>query len=481
MNRFLLISIAILLTSLAFAAPQPVLQNESGVHPVSLTHGPMLGDMSDSSVNIWVRADRPCEYEVIASPENGGNVIKSETVQLKKSNNFSGSAHLTNLSPQTHYQYDIFLNREKINSPIQQKFRTFPVLGATGVIRIAFGHSLPNAKGRQITWRAIQSKNPGLVLLMGDNIYSNDTRPEVQRRMYLQHRADPHFRALGSTTPVYAVWDDHDYGKNNSDRTQKGKEHSLRTFFEIWPNPSSQSKDNSGIWTRFTVGQCEFWLLDVRYHRSPNDDPDGPAKTMLGVEQREWLLRTLDESTATFKFLVSGSSWHCGGVEAWNHQFLHEYDSILSHIRTKKITGIILLGGDQHACKVSVRPRESWGGYDLHEWMAGQLWNDESKQKPIGFPRAFGMITVDTRLNPPAAALEFFDQFGKPYEGVKIPYTAPGALRALWNSPAAEFAKPPRSSDGELRPHTSGPIWDALPKTAGYTLTLRDLSWPENE
>lgn len=101
--------------------------------------------------------------------------------------------------------------------------------------------------------------------------------------MYLRFRADPHFRAFGATTPIYAVWDDHDYGLDNSDRTQPGKERSLKTFNEIWPNPKSQAFHSPGIWSRFTVGCTEFFLLDVRYHRSPNKDPDGSAKTMLGL------------------------------------------------------------------------------------------------------------------------------------------------------------------------------------------------------
>lgn len=68
----------------------------------------------------------------------------------------------------------------------------------------------------------------------------------------------------------------------------------------------------------------------TRVCRSPNKDPDGPNKTMLGMEQREWFMNSLAPSNAVFKFPVSGSSWHCGGKEAWNHQFLHEYDTMLS-------------------------------------------------------------------------------------------------------------------------------------------------------
>ncbi|MHC4170937.1 MAG: alkaline phosphatase D family protein, partial [Planctomycetota bacterium] len=240
----------------------------------------------------------------------------------------------------------------------------------------------------------------------------------------------------------------------------------------------SQAGSVKGIWTRFTVGRSAFLLLDVRYHRSPNDDPDGPDKTMLGLEQRAWLLEQLAESTETFKFIVSGSSWNCGGVESWNHPFLNEYDTVLAGIAAKRIPGIILLGGDQHFHKIGVRPAESWGGYDLHEWMAGQIWNRLETQKRTLTPRGFGIITIDTKSSPATSRLEFFDEHGKPRLGRRIPYTTPGALRALWDSPPGANEEVPRSSDGELRPATSGPLWEALPVTTGETLTEENLKWP---
>lgn len=190
-------------------------------------------------------------------------------------------------------------------------------------------------------------------------------------------------------------------------------------------------------------------------------------------KQREWLTQSLAASKALFKFPVSGSSWNCGGVESWNHAYTHEYDALLESIRETRTSGVILLGGDQHNCKIAVRPRESWEGYDLHEWMAGQLWNLERDQNH----RGFGIITVDTTVTPATAKLEFFDQHGKPRPGKRIPYTTPGALRALWDSPSGKVADRQRAADGEIR-RTTPLLWDALPAAAGETLTSDDLRFP---
>ncbi|TKJ34469.1 MAG: hypothetical protein CEE38_18155 [Planctomycetes bacterium B3_Pla] len=447
------------------------------VYGLELTHGPMIGHTTSTTSRVWVRADGPCQLQVRAVPKAEGKAILTQKLSLIKPDNFCGSVCLRGLWPSTTYRYQILLNGKEQPSSAVQEFTTFPVEKRSGIVRVGFGHSLIGP-GRQTTWRSIAEKKPDLFILMGDNIYSNTTEAAKQRRMYLQFRADPHFRAFAATTPIYAIWDDHDYGANNSDRTQRGKDRSLKTFNEIWANPPSQADQGKGIWTRFTVGKAEFFLLDVRYYRSPNADPDGAGKTILGLEQRAWLLDQLAQCPATFKFLVSGSSWNCGGAESWNHPFAHEYDSILAHIARKRIGGIILLGGDQHFHKIGVRPAESWGGYDLHEWMAGQLWNTEEIQKRTGTLRGFGLITIDTRVSPATSRLEFFDEHGKPRLGRRIPYTTIGALRALWDSPPGATGETPRSSDGELRPATSGPLWEALPATTGETLTEENLEWP---
>jgi len=433
-----------------------------------LTHGPIVGHTTDHSTRIWVRADGHAELQVRLRSGNGQQFL-SGAVVLEQEDNFCGAADVEGLTPDTTYSYRVLLDGREQRPRYEQSVTTFPPANRPTRVRVGFGHSV-RGPGEQTTWLAIADKKPDLFILMGDNIYSNTTEPIRHRRMYLQARADPCFAAFAARTPVYAIWDDHDYGADNSDRTQPGRERSLKTFNEIWPNPPSQARRTPGIWTRFTVGQAEFFLLDVRYHRSPDDDPDGPDKTMLGAEQRDWLLRSLPESRAVFKFLVSGSSWNCGGVEAWNHRFLHEYDTILRSLRRDRIAGVVLLGGDQHECKIAVRPAESWGGYDLHEWMAGQIWNREH-EKPH---RGFGLITVDTTASPPKAELEFFDQHGRARAGHRVLYTPPGALRAMWNSPPGAVANAPRAVDGELRP-TSGPLWDALPSAPGETLTIRQL------
>jgi len=60
-------------------------------------------------------------------------------------------------------------------------------------------------------------------------------------------------------------------------------------------------------YSKFRVANCEFFLLDTRGDRDMHDirQRDKPGVSMLGKPQREWLLRSMQESDADFFFVVS--------------------------------------------------------------------------------------------------------------------------------------------------------------------------------
>ncbi|WP_436717286.1 metallophosphoesterase family protein [Roseiconus lacunae] len=55
------------------------------------------------------------------------------------------------------------------------------------------------------------------------------------------------------------------------------------------------------------VGNCEFYYLDTRGDRQMHDvtERDKPGVSMLGIAQREWLLKSMRESDADFSFVIS--------------------------------------------------------------------------------------------------------------------------------------------------------------------------------
>ncbi|MCH2602319.1 MAG: alkaline phosphatase D family protein [Pedosphaera sp.] len=114
---------------------------------------------------------------------------------------------------------------------------------------------------------------------------------------------------------------------------------------------------------KFTVGNCDFFLLDTRTHRSLHnvDNPDNPKATMLGKQQLAWLKNGIKNSKADFVFVVSSVNFmvpHVGSGggddaqatikkdDAWT-VFLKEREELIEFWDGLD-KGVFVLTGDLH-------------------------------------------------------------------------------------------------------------------------------------
>ena len=92
-------------------------------------------------------------------------------------------------------------------------------------------------------------------------------------------------------------------------------------------------------------------MLDERTAKSDPALPDGPDKTLLGLSQRNWLLRGLAASRAPFKVVCSPCTLNYGGNARdgnWDAGFRAERDLILDHVARRVSGQTIFLSGDAH-------------------------------------------------------------------------------------------------------------------------------------
>ena len=79
----------------------------------------------------------------------------------------------------------------------------------------------------------------------------------------------------------------------------------------ISPAAKADGKQSYSIGRRcygkFTVSNCDFFVLDTRSHRDLHDvdNPDKPSASMLGKQQFNWLMDGIKSSEADFIFIVS--------------------------------------------------------------------------------------------------------------------------------------------------------------------------------
>jgi alkaline phosphatase D len=191
------------------------------------------------------------------------------------------------------------------------------------------------------------------MLWLGDNVYYREMDWLTEAAMRYRWRKDrqlPDLQPLLASTHHYAIWDDHDFGPNNSDRSFRLKGEALDVFSDYFPSLQRGTPETRGCFFRFEWGDVEFFMLDNRYWRAPNDLPDGPSKTMFGQEQLQWLKDSLVSSIATFKVIAVGGQMVQPMVffEAFG-LFPTEQKDLFDFIAQTKVPGVVFLSGDRHA------------------------------------------------------------------------------------------------------------------------------------
>jgi alkaline phosphatase D len=129
-----------------------------------------------------------------------------------------------------------------------------------------------------------------------------------------------------------------------------------------------------------------LFILDTRQYRSRNVDQDGPAKTMLGEKQLQWLLSGLAESAATWKVIVTsvplsipkGGSAVVPGNDGWAGGpgypgFEWERQVLVDHILGRRMKNVVFLAGDVHHVQANAYDPNGDGIPDFHEFVAGPL------------------------------------------------------------------------------------------------------------
>ena len=283
-------------------------------------------------------------------------------------------------------------------------------------------------------WDTIAEAQPDLMLLLGDNIYAKTEDMDVMRREYTKLAANRGFQRLRRTVPIFATWDDNDYGRSDVGAEYPKKRESRQIFLDFFDEAmDSPRRTRDGVYDAKVIGppgrRTQIILLDTRYFRSPltrrlADQPAPPKRrgpyvpttdtssTMLGDAQWTWLADQL-QSPAELRIIVSSiqviSEDH--GYEKWAN-FPHERTRLFKMIRDTNAEGVLLISGDRHAAELS--KMDAGIGYALYDLTSSslnkpRLWAKEANRHRVGEIYSgpnFGMITIDWERPDPLIFLQ---------------------------------------------------------------------------
>ena len=372
-------------------------------HAANLSAGPMAGHRDAQSTLIWLQADGKAvariEYWRDAAD---GKRILSTPATLDIDNDFSAQIALAGLAPGTTYRYRVLLDGREVKLPQALSFRTEALWqwqrhssnAATGHVppdfKVAFGacsyiNDPPNDRslrpagpygGEMGIFDSIAAQRPDLMLWLGDNTYLRESdfgSPSGIARRYRHDRATAELQALLRTGNHYAIWDDHDFGPNDSNTSYTYKTESLRVFQRYWPNGAFGQPETPGIFRVVSHNDADFFLLDGRYHRDADAARGLVGKTMLGAAQLRWLKNALLASTANFKIIVSGSQVLRNvpaRIEGWSN-FPEERRELLDWLADNRVAGVMFLSGDRHHTVLTKMARDN--AYPLHDFTCSPL------------------------------------------------------------------------------------------------------------
>lgn len=363
-----------------------------------LTAGPMVGATDMHTTTLWLQGDGPARATVDYWPLPAGGTearaismpkARSAPVRLERAEDFSGRIRLADLQPGTRYAYRLRLDGRPVGSvqhfTTQTRWQWRDKVDPPDISVVAGSCSYFNDPPRdrdgkpfgagEGIFSAMAARQPDLVLWLGDNVYLREnetTSPEGMAWRYRSDRAQPALQPLLRVGQHAAIWDDHDFGPDDSNASFTLKQASLDLFRRYWANPSHGLPGVPGIFTTFSFSDVDFFLLDNRWYRDADRARGLADKTQFGAAQLRWLQNALLMSTATFKVVVGGSQFlnDASQAEGWAH-YPQEQQGFLDWLALNRVDGVLFLSGDRHFSELSRRDRA--GTYPLHDLTCSPL------------------------------------------------------------------------------------------------------------
>lgn len=320
-------------TAAAPASQTPAVMNGQGEMAGEVSSTSILLQSRLTSVNSLVDGDVPgaagvARFEVAESQDFTG-ARTTEWLRAVSNRDYIVKKRLDGLKPGTRYYYRAVFGADEKTTKAgpTRSFKTHPgrevaaetnFVVVTGMNYNAFYRGSRAYKGsdRALGYPALKTilaASPDFFVGTGDNVYYDSgakhaQKPADMRRFWHEQMVQPRMVDMLGQVASYWEKDDHDTRYNDSDNTgdlEPGPQLGNNIFMEQVPLAEFEVASKTLPYRTYRVSKdLQIWMTEGREFRSPNMSND-PNKSMWGAEQLAWLKRTLAESDATFKILIS--------------------------------------------------------------------------------------------------------------------------------------------------------------------------------
>lgn len=351
-----------------------------------LQSGPMVGYSEMREVQLWVQTKAAATVQIEYWEQNveTTDTFRTEKRTTEKSSAFTAKLLADEVLPGKSYFYQLLINNKVVAFDYQLKFQSqtlwqwrmdppnfkFALGSCVYISEERFDRPGKPYGSEYEIFESIADKSPDMMLWLGDNTYLREadwnTRTGILHR-YTHTRSTPEMQRLLATCHNFAIWDDHDFGPNNSDRSFIHQDKTTEAFELFWANPTfGLPNSEKGVTSQFLFNDVEFFLLDNRTFKTNEKLKEG-EKTILGEAQLEWLIEALKNSFASFKMIAIGGQVLNSEAVAENYaNYAKEKAYLLRRLEEEKIKGVIFVTGDRHFTELSrVETESGFVMYDL--------------------------------------------------------------------------------------------------------------------
>ncbi|WP_340379325.1 alkaline phosphatase D family protein [Streptomyces sp. SS7] len=278
--------------------------------------------------------------------------------------------------------------------------RTAPrPLASGGSLRLALASCQNWQHGYFTPYADMAAQDPDVVLFVGDYLYESGPSASAVRRhegsgepytltqyrnRYAQYRSDPDLMRMHARAPWVVTFDDHevdndfagevpqDPDKQSHDAFTARLTAAYQAYYEHMPVRAAAVPDGPHIRMHRALrfGRlARLNVLDTRQFRSDQavtqQGAQDPALTLLGAEQRRWLLNGLRTSDTRWNLIASqimmaetdllagpGKLWY---YDAWDG-YQAERNALLGELAS--VRNPVVLSGDRHLTMVSDLKRD---------------------------------------------------------------------------------------------------------------------------
>lgn len=333
-----------------------------------LQSGPMVGYSEMQEALLWVQTKSTAKVQFAYwERENPAQEYLTDAKIASKESAYTVKLIADQVEPGKRYDYELRINDEPCQFSYPTTFQTqalwqwrtdapdFTVaLGSCAYVNEE-QYDRPGKPygGEYHIFTSIHRMRPDVMLWTGDNTYLREvdwfTRTGILHR-YTHTRSLPEMQPLLASSNNFATWDDHDFGPDNSDGSFIQKANTLEAFKLFWGNLTYGINGKPGVTTAFQYNDIDFFLLDNRYYRAPDNRVTG-ERSLLGKEQLEWLIDGLVNSKAPFKMIVVGNQVLNNSKtvsESYYKLYQEERAYLLKRLEEENIKNVIFLTGDRH-------------------------------------------------------------------------------------------------------------------------------------